>query len=983
MASSRQNETELTAVAAGPSGPADKVEVDPTSTSVYKTAMGYAESFKGMLQVVGVPAMDDLRQTTSAAFLRGTPGTFALVNQTMQVREDCGVARITVRRLSGTAPCVIRYKTAPVTAVAGPDYNSVSNGSLKFAFEQAEASVEVLVFDDDGYEDDKTFKVVLHGINHGHIVNEEGNVLKAAVCLVTIKDNDFDLPRIIVTSTWFTAVTALATVYALFGTEIAQIHAVKKDDFLLGCVTGTVAGIFFLEIAFTLYVRGRKYAGTVMFFMDLIAMLALIPLIPAVAQAMSSLSSFSETGVLARAGRAARAGSRAGRTIKLPRLIAKMTEFAAGVGKMAADARKLAAASKNAKLLNEGETLKAAEVSRKAAEDKAVAAEEGGPSASKVGAALLELFTGKVIVMMLLLLVLSSFLLNEVPATQQLMGLDMLHAAYVQGGNSFNTASFKHTLWVYTEGGGGVGERWSTTQKLLYLKIDNQVVPRLDPASISSDNRANEWGVNLRYANETETTIAGGTGAAQLWWNDDAQLSGLRESELRYASDKNNAGCSRVLEKGVKAHRSAACPEVGAVQVKSSLPIALESAWFQPLNLSSDFLVSKICFFKCNLYRYTSAAIFDNKDNMDKDALFSLVMTCSIVVILGIGMGLIASDLQVLILDPVERLTSLIKTLMGTVLGGNDDDDTEEGRALAKQKKAAKKTAGKVDKKTAAKDALIEAGGARSTGFLGSAVGMAMGSSSSSGGGDDDDEDGSGGKPSMMDNVMKSLVMVQAAFPPDEPLIFFIEALNDVEGAFGFKLEAIRRTMIQLQEFMKAKLRAVETAQELAVTGTMTMRQAREVFDEMVDTERLPDDLKGAALSNPYVQVGTGRLCHAGTCPKLHAPVLAKVPKIHPKYPKYRQSTQHDIFDGHLSLRAGGAGAGARGGPHVGVRRGRRGDDGRRARQDAGPPAPRGAARADDPGHLPGDPHGGAARVARHGLRRQRWGGCTLTPPDP
>ena len=95
-------------------------------------------------------------------------------------------------------------------------------------------------------------------------MNEEGTVLKAAACLVTIKDNDFDLPRIIVQSTWFTTVTALATVYALFGTEIAQIHASREDDFLIGCVTGTVAGIFFLEIALTLYVRGRKYAGTVM-----------------------------------------------------------------------------------------------------------------------------------------------------------------------------------------------------------------------------------------------------------------------------------------------------------------------------------------------------------------------------------------------------------------------------------------------------------------------------------------------------------------------------------------------------------------------------------------------------------------------------------------------------------------------------------------------------------------------------------------------
>jgi hypothetical protein len=44
-----------------------------------------------------------------------------------------------------------------------------------------------------------------------------------------------------------------------------------------------------------------------------------------------------------------------------------------------------------------------------------------------------------------------------------------------------------------------------------------------------------------------------------------------------------------------------------AVQVESNVTRSLKSAWFQPLNhLKCDFLVSKICFFKCNLCRYTS-----------------------------------------------------------------------------------------------------------------------------------------------------------------------------------------------------------------------------------------------------------------------------------------------------------------------------------------------------------------------------------------
>jgi hypothetical protein len=41
-----------------------------------------------------------------------------------------------------------------------------------------------------------------------------------------------------------------------------------------------------------------------------------------------------------------------------------------------------------------------------------------------------------------------------------------------------------------------------------------------------------------------------------------------------------------------------------AVQVEFSLPIALESAWFQPFSLKCDFPVSKFAF-KCNLYHYS------------------------------------------------------------------------------------------------------------------------------------------------------------------------------------------------------------------------------------------------------------------------------------------------------------------------------------------------------------------------------------------
>jgi hypothetical protein len=43
--------------------------------------------------------------------------------------------------------------------------------------------------------------------------------------------------------------------------------------------------------------------------------------------------------------------------------------------------------------------------------------------------------------------------------------------------------------------------------------------------------------------------------------------------------------------------------------VEVSRPIALESARFQPSNLSSENPVSKLCFFKCNLHRYAMGPV--------------------------------------------------------------------------------------------------------------------------------------------------------------------------------------------------------------------------------------------------------------------------------------------------------------------------------------------------------------------------------------
>ena len=51
---------------------------------------------------------------------------------------------------------------------------------------------------------------------------------------------------------------------------------------------------------------------------------------------------------------------------------------------------------------------------------------------------------------------------------------------------------------------------------------------------------------------------------------------------------------------------------VGLVQVEIQFTHSLKGAWFQPLNQKCDFLVSSLCSFEFNLYRYTTDTIVVN-----------------------------------------------------------------------------------------------------------------------------------------------------------------------------------------------------------------------------------------------------------------------------------------------------------------------------------------------------------------------------------
>jgi solute carrier family 8 (sodium/calcium exchanger) len=89
------------------------------------------------------------------------PGLFRWDNERVEVLESCGKVNLTVLRTNGLAGEVsIQYETKDQTATAGKDYGATS-GTLTFAHGQVSQSLTIEIIDDDTYEKDETFTVIL------------------------------------------------------------------------------------------------------------------------------------------------------------------------------------------------------------------------------------------------------------------------------------------------------------------------------------------------------------------------------------------------------------------------------------------------------------------------------------------------------------------------------------------------------------------------------------------------------------------------------------------------------------------------------------------------------------------------------------------------------------------------------------------------------------------------------------------------------
>jgi len=120
------------------------------------------------------------------------PGVFQFAEHDVSVLESKGFVVLVVERAHGsTGRVTCQYKTMDQTAVAGADYE-YTEGELVFEPGEAKKTVRVRIIDDELFEKNEEFKVVLHSLTGGATfpADHNGVAQERAVSAVTILNDD-------------------------------------------------------------------------------------------------------------------------------------------------------------------------------------------------------------------------------------------------------------------------------------------------------------------------------------------------------------------------------------------------------------------------------------------------------------------------------------------------------------------------------------------------------------------------------------------------------------------------------------------------------------------------------------------------------------------------------------------------------------------------------------------------------------------------
>eukprot|EP00854_Cymbomonas_tetramitiformis_P001289 gene1289-1875_t len=712
-----------------------------------------------------------------------TEGVFSMSARFLKVEENRGHVEVEVRRGEGDAPAQVEFYYQDVSAVSGRDYKGPRSRILDFEFGEKVKIIDIQILDNPIKNDDKVFKVVLKKATGGQLKAPTLASRDPLSTTVKVVDDEIQTAERLFSSRGFQFLSVLYTTYALFGTDTALITAPATADDVIGYVTISCVAFFCIEIVLTVAVQGWKYFNTVMFYMDLIAMIALVPSIPAVAELMSGAM-----GGVPSLEQAVQLGQGAvrwvdtgwvmkgtdmfmdmGRVVEVSLTIAlylgvttedDVDEEEGDDKKESGDKKKNIGATRGEKKKKKKDKTKSKVKVKKDDESdvkkNSEVPSESDLSPSKVGARLMELFTGKVIVMMMLMLVTSTLLEIAMEPFQKELGVQTLDAVYQSVDGDLEHPSFRNALSVYIRGG-KPGSKYNPSEELIYLKVGGEIVPRLDVDPDAEDDST----IVPSYMRDTEGNYA-------AYYDDKDEYERLREVELQFAG--------MPLVKVVLASKPPARKELGLVG-----PISLESDRSKLHAAETDLpqAVNAHTSLNCEL-----AAIFDNAENVHAAAAANMYLTVLIVIILGLGMGLIASDMQKIVLDPIDRVSSFLKMFLPKKEEEDDDGaETEQERNVITEIKE------------------------------------------------------------NFGHIHKGLMSLTEAIPPEQPLKLIFEAITDVETAFSVKYTSLRRTLLKLEAPIKTMLVEMKKTQSAFIRGKLTRKRLSDSMNLV--TQQIMDMLAG------------------------------------------------------------------------------------------------------------------------------------------
>eukprot|EP00850_Spirogloea_muscicola_P020847 SM000228S07387 [mRNA] locus=s228:134602:144556:- [translate_table: standard] len=543
---------------------------------------------------------------------------------------------------------------------AGQDYFAAA-GKLHFEQGEYSKSITVQIAEGKGYQGRRTFSVLLTAVDNG-VLGEHCRTM------VTILETDQRFLARLLNSMGFGIILTLATLFTLFGSDIALLKLSKNWDPVLrfmGIVVNLAPAaysgvaifcmfIFLLEILGLAVVKRWNYLFTTIFFMDVIAIVGLffyLPILPRVSWSTWLGQADFSILVIARAARAARTGSQLGQQFQVVphtlRFFKRCAKYAWRVFRRCVPKPIKLVVPLRLELSDSGlsseEDEMVAEVGAQAPNREAIGAKdgEGGsgkgggvesgdaaavaavglteflsvflPSGSQIGIAIVEFIVGRVILMLMLLVIFAIVILPCRLGEASVHDGALAYAATMPANSTAAVGGFLslYVAYVKTQG-----------QSLVYLKVGGRVVQASEVEALTC-GRSTISPQKLEYLRE--------------WW--------LFVVAPRSTPGVNNVTALQPVAGGTVLSPLCAAELGGVDDSRYACPSSPEAAFH-----SSD----------CDTF-----AIVDDSEAVTKEIRDNLYLTLALVAILGIGAAVVAADVQRMFLSPIVKLFAAMKLLTG------------------------------------------------------------------------------------------------------------------------------------------------------------------------------------------------------------------------------------------------------------------------------------------------------------------------------